>query len=365
MGTRQRLDLSRARALLDGALANRAFPGCVLGVGWDGAESVEPFGRLSYDGPAPVAGDSVYDIASLTKVVATSAVAMVLVERGLLDLDAPLMAILPECRSPGAERVRIRHLLTHSSGWRAWAPLHLELQGKDQYLARIASLPLAYEPGSLSLYSDLGFILLGAALERVSGRTLDVLAQQEVLEPLRMRATTFCPPKEWMERIAPTELDPWRGRMLRGEVHDENAYAMGGVAPHAGLFSAAADLGRLAGLMLRGGSVDGRRFIAEGTVDLFTTRAGIPGSTWALGWDTPTRAGYSAAGTRISERAFGGLGFTGTSLWIDQERGLYVVLLTNRVHPTRENEALRTLRPAVMDAIVEAVDASAASSARR
>jgi CubicO group peptidase (beta-lactamase class C family) len=351
-------DLARVRALLAGALAERAFPGCVLGIGCGGEQWIEAFGTLCYDEPGAVAGDSIYDIASLTKVVATSTAAMILADRGFLDLEAPLRSIVPECASPGSERVRIRHLLTHSSGWRAWAPLYLELCGKEAFLARVAALPLEYEPGSQSLYGDLGFILLGAAIERVSGRALDAWVLDEVLDPLGMTTTRFLPPEAWKGRIAPTELDGWRGRLLRGEVHDENAYAMGGVAPHAGLFSTAADLGRLAQLLLDGGTAGGRRLASRRTVAQFTERAGIPGSTWALGWDTPTRNGYSAGGTRLSGRAFGHLGFTGTSLWIDPERELYVVLLTNRVHPSRENIRIRAVRPAVMDAVVEAVDAA-------
>jgi CubicO group peptidase (beta-lactamase class C family) len=219
-------------------------------------------------------------------------------------------------------------------------------------------MDLVYPPGSQSVYSDLGVILLGEILERAAGRPLEDFVRERVFEPLGMHDTLFRPPASLAARIAPTEFDPWRGRMVRGEVHDENAFALGGAAPHAGLFGTAGDLSRFAQMLLSGGVLDDRRIVSRETVELFTRRAGIPGSDRALGWDTRSAEG-SSAGTFFSSRSFGHTGFTGTSIWIDPERNLFVILLTNRVYPTRENNLIRQARPAVADAVVRAIDPAA------
>jgi beta-N-acetylhexosaminidase len=341
--------------LLDEAVAARAFPGGVVAVGHRGQLAhLRAFGKLSYDAEAPaVQPDTLYDLASLTKVVVTTTMAMILVDEGRLDLDKRVRDFLPRFSGGAKERVSVRHLLTHSSGLDWWAPLHKELQGRAAYVERIQSLDLVYEPGSKSLYSDLGVILLGEILERVAGESLESFARRRLFEPLGLRSTLFRPGPELRPRIAPTEVDPWRGRLLRGEVHDENAFALGGVAPHAGLFGSAGDLARFAQLLLNGGVFEHRRIVSRATLESFTRRAGIPDSSRALGWDT--KSDNSSAGTLFSERSFGHTGFTGTSLWLDPERGLFVVLLTNRVHPTRENQAIRQVRPAVADAVVRAL----------
>jgi CubicO group peptidase (beta-lactamase class C family) len=325
----------------------------VLAVGHRGAlVHLHAFGRLTYDADAPpVTADTLYDLASLTKVVATTTMAMILVDEGKLDLDRPVGELLPGFRGPGKEAVTVRHLLTHSSGLPATAPLFREIQGREAYLERIQALDLTDPAGSRSVYSDLGIILLGEILERAAGEPLEAFVRDRVFVPLGMRDTRFRPPPELRPRIAPTELDPWRGRLLQGEVHDENAFAMGGVAPHAGLFGTARDLARFAQMLLNRGTFNGRRLVSRETVDLFTRRAGIPGSDRALGWDTKSAEG-SSAGTLFSPRSFGHTGFTGTSVWIDPERRLFVILLTNRVHPTRENNLIREARPAVADAVV-------------
>ena len=328
--------------LLRSFVERRAFPGGVLAVGdREGLIHLHPFGRLTYGEDAPpVTAATMYDLASLTKVVATTTMAMILVEEGRLDLDRPVR-----------EGVTVRHLLTHSSGLPALAPFFREVRGKDAYVERIRAMELTYPPGSRSVYSDPGIILLGAVLEEVAGQPLETFVRERVLAPLGMRNTLYRPPPELRPRIAPTELDPWRGRLVHGEVHDENAFAMGGVAPHAGLFGTAGDLARFAGMMLDGGTGG---VVSRETIDLFTRRAGIPGSDRALGWDTKSAAG-SSAGTLLSPRSFGHTGFTGTSIWIDPERGLYVILLTNRVHPTRESNLIREARPSVADAVVRAL----------
>jgi CubicO group peptidase (beta-lactamase class C family) len=308
-----------------------------------------------------------YDLASLTKVVVTTTLSMILVDEGKLDLDARVHAFFPAFSGPARERVTVRHLLTHSGGLQWWAPLYKEVKGKPAYLERIVAMDLAYEPGAKSVYSDLGIILLGDVLERVGGAPFETLARRRVFEPLGMKDAQYRPPTALLPRIAPTENDPWRGRVVRGEVHDENALALGGVAPHAGLFATASDLSHLAEMLLDGGSFGGRRIVSRATVELFTARAGVPASSRALGWDTPTdesgqrsstrgQPGFSSAGSLLSARSFGHTGFTGTSMWMDPERELYVILLTNRVHPTRENNAIGQVRAHVADAAVRALE---------
>jgi CubicO group peptidase (beta-lactamase class C family) len=361
--------LDAVDAIVREAVAARAFPGGVLAVGRNGSLAhLRAFGRLSYDpGAAEVAPDTIYDLASLTKVVVTTTLSMILVDEGKLDLDARVHAFFPAFSGPAKERVTVRHLLTHSGGLLWWAPLYKEVKGKAAYLERIVAMDLASEPGAKSVYSDLGIVLLGDILERVSGVPFAELARRRVLDPLEMRGCLYRPPAALIDRIAPTENDPWRGRVVRGEVHDENAVALGGVAPHAGLFGTAPDLAHLAQALLDGGTFGGRRLVSRATVELFTERAGVPGSSRALGWDTPTdetgrrssvagEAGYSSAGSLFSGRSFGHTGFTGTSMWMDPERGLYVVLLTNRVHPTRDNNQIREVRSRVADAVVRALD---------
>ena len=348
--------LEEVDRLLESFRERRAFPGGVLAVGHQGVlVYLHPFGRLTYDADAPaVTADTLYDLASLTKVVATTTMAMILVDEGRLDLDAPVQKFLPGFQGPGKEAVTVRHLLTHSSGLDATAPLYKELRGRAAFVERIEKMDLVYPPGSRSVYSDLGIILLGEILERVAGRPLDVFARERIFEPLGMHDTIFRPPAELRPRIAPTENDPWRGRVVRGEVHDENAFAMGGIAPHAGLFSTAGDLARFAQMLLNGGILDGRRIVSRETVELFTRKAEIPGTDRALGWDTKSAEG-SSAGTLFSPRSFGHTGFTGTSIWIDPDRQLFVILLTNRVYPTRENQLIREARPAVADAVARAL----------
>lgn len=325
--------------LLESYVERRAFPGGVLAVGdREGLIHLHPFGRLTYEKDAPrVTAATIYDLASLTKVVATTTMAMILVDEGRLDLDRPVR-----------DGVTVRHLLTHSSGLPALAPFFQEIRGKEAYVERIRAMELTYPPGSRSVYSDPGIILLGAVLEEVAGQPLETFVRERVLAPLGMKDTMYRPPPELLPRIAPTEFDPWRGRLVHGEVHDENTFAMGGVAPHAGLFGTAGDLARFAQMMLAGG------LVSHETIELFTRKAGIPDSDRALGWDTKSAEG-SSAGTLLSPRSFGHTGFTGTSIWIDPERRLYVILLTNRVHPTRENDLIREARPAVADAVVRAL----------
>jgi CubicO group peptidase (beta-lactamase class C family) len=339
--------------VLEEAVAAKAFPGAVAAAGKDGAlVYLKPVGRLAYD-PAdpPVQEDTMYDLACLTKVVLTTTMAMILVDESKLDLNKPVTSFLPGFQGPGKEKVTVSHLLTHSSGLDWWAPLFKEIKGKPAYLQKVQSMPLVYEPGTKSLYSDLGLILLGEILERVAGQDLETFAKERIFGPLGMKDTVYRPGPERLARTAPTENDPWRGRVLRGEVHDENAYALGGVAPHAGLFGTARDLARFAQMLVNGGVLEQQRIVSRETLERFTRRAGIPGSSRALGWDTPSD--NSSAGSLLSPRSFGHTGFTGTSLWVDPERRLFVILLSNRVHPTRANDAIRQVRRSVADAVVQ------------
>jgi beta-N-acetylhexosaminidase len=339
--------------VIEGFLAREAFPGAVVAVGRQGKQvHLRAFGRLASEPrAAAVATDSIYDLASLTKVIATTTMAMILVDEGKLDLDKAVVDYLPGFVGKGKERVTVRQLLSHSGGLEWWAPLHQELRSQKAYVERIQAMDLVYEPGTQSKYTDLGVILLGEILERVAGRSLEGFVLERVFTPLGMAETRYRPPSAWLPRIAPTELDPWRRRLVHGEVHDENAFALGGVAPHAGLFGTAPDLARFAQMLLWGGIYDHQRIVSRRTLEAFTRPAGVPGSTRALGWDTKSPEG-SSAGTLFSASSFGHTGFTGTSLWLDPERELFVILLTNRVHPTRENNLIREVRPAVADAVV-------------
>ena len=339
--------------VIEAAVAAHAFPGAVVAVGKDGVLAhLKAFGHLSYDADAAsVQTDTLYDLASLTKVIVTTTMAMILVDEGKLDITKPVSAFLPEFHGGAKDKVTVWHLLTHSSGIDWWAPLFKEIKGKDAYVKRIDAMDLVYEPGTKSVYSDLGVILLGEILERVAGQDLDTFARTRILGPLGMKDTTYRPGRELLPRIAATENDPWRGHVLRGEVHDENAAALGGIAPHAGLFGTAPDLARFAQMLLDGGVLGHQRIVSRETVEKFTHKAGgVPGSSRALGWDTPSE--NSSAGSLLSPRSFGHTGFTGTSMWMDPDRNLFVVLLTNRVHPTRENNAIREVRRAVADAVV-------------
>lgn len=370
--------LDEADAVVASAVG-QAFPGAVLEVGIAGPSvHLKAFGRTSYEpDAADVRPDTIYDLASLTKVVVTTTIAMTLFDEGKLQLEAPVSSFLPRFRGGSKDRVTVRQLLTHSAGLRWWAPLYQQVSGERAFLERIVAMDLSYEPGTKSVYSDLGIVLLGGVLEKLGGAPLEEMGRRRVLGPLGMADTLYRPPMVLRSRIAPTEPDPWRGRLLWGEVHDENAFALGGAAAHAGLFGTAPDLGRFARMMLEGGTLEGRRLVSRSTIELFTTRDSVPGSTRALGWDTASAAagsrssvpgdpGYCSAGTLLSSRSFGHTGFTGTSLWIDPERKAFVILLTNRVHPRpeelrrggrgRDNEAIRGVRSRVADAVARALD---------
>ncbi len=358
---RQETQFPRAFGILRQAIADRAFPGAALAVTHDGSLiASQGFGRFTYDDDAsPIQPDTVFDLASLTKVVATAAVAMLLHERGQLPLDAPLARFLPEFVSlapkhqqAARETVTIRMLLAHSSGLPAYEKLFDFAESPEDLIRAALTARLVTTPGTRADYSDIGFILLGEVLARQAGLELDKFARQEIFTPLGMSRTRFLPPSEWKSAIPPTEDDQrFRKRILQGEVNDENAYAMGGVAGHAGVFAPATDLAIFAECMLRRGAP----ILKPETVKLFTHReSSPPGTARALGWDTPSPT-ESSSGRHFSSLSFGHLGFTGTSLWIDPARKLSVTLLTNRTWPNRASQAIRQVRPQVHDAIVEAL----------
>jgi beta-N-acetylhexosaminidase len=357
--------LKPAYDLLDRAVADHAFPGGVLAVDEQGKLIVHAFGRRTYDRGAPeITPDTIYDTASLTKVVVTTTLAAMQVEAGQLDIDAPVSRYLPEWSDgPNPEwrsSVTLRNLLTHSSGLPAHKDYYLTAHSAREVIEAICKEPLEYAPGTKTVYSDLDFMLLGEILRRVTGRPLDRLAGQQIFLPLGMTSTMFNPPKTLAARIAPTEEDStYRHRLLRGEVHDENAFAMGGIAGHAGMFSTATDLASFCQMLLNGGIYAHRRLLSRATVAQFTAPQPLAASARTLGWMVPTPD--SSSGHYFSAHSFGHTGFTGTSIWIDPDRQLFVILLTNRVYPTRSNDKITAVRPAVHDAVVQALGLAPAS----
>jgi beta-N-acetylhexosaminidase len=341
--------------VLYNCVQEKTFPGAALVVGYRGSMVFSAAaGRLSYEPSSPaVSADTLYDLASVSKVVATASAAMMLAESGRLILNAPVQEYIPEFQGPGKDKVTVEALLTHSAGLPAFAPFYKDTQGYEQILNRLYRTPLEYEPGTKSTYSDLGMILLGEVINRASGRTLDRFIGERLFEPLGLKNTLYRPPRALLPRIAPTEDDPWRKRVVHGEVHDENAYAMGGVAGHAGLFSTARDLAVFAQMLLNGGIYDHRRFFSSESIRRFTALHGRPEFERSLGWSKPSQSSWT--GRIFSPAAYGHTGFTGTMIWIDPERELFIVLLTNRVHPSRSNTRIEEARQAVCEAVVRAL----------
>jgi CubicO group peptidase (beta-lactamase class C family) len=354
----------RAFGILEKAIAGRAFPACSLAVTLRGElVAYKALGRFTYDPASPeVNTASLFDLASLTKVVATTAMAMILYERGLLDLEAPVTAIVPEFAGrfddrfvdddPRRREVTVRMLLAHSSGLPAYEKLFLRAHTREALLQAAFTTPLAAAPRARAEYSDIGFIILSVALERLADESLDAFCQREIFGPLGMTQTTFKPTAALKNSMPPTADDrAFRHRIIQGEVQDENASVLGGVAGHAGLFSTAEDLAIFAHAMLNGG----HPILRPSTVELFSRRESVPeGTSRALGWDTPSAP--SQSGKYFSAHSFGHLGYTGTSLWIDPERQLSIALLTNRTWPDCQKQAIKQVRPAFYDAVVEALE---------
>ena len=347
-----------ASRVLDQAVQQKAFPAAVIEVG-DATRPLwrQAFGRLRFEADAPAAvEDTIFDIASLTKVLATTTLVMQQAERGAIGLDDPVGQHVAAWQGADRAHVTVRDLLAHCAGLTAYVPFYRDYRltlpaVRTEFERTICRVPLEYRPRTKSVYSDLGFMLLGFILEgdvALPARFDTLRSHMGIVENLQ-----FNPPALWKPRTAPTEVDPWRGRLLVGEVHDENAAALGGAAGHAGLFGTAAACGQHARHMLQ--VLDGKvgAFHRATTETFMTRRSDVPASSRALGWDTILPG--SSCGSRMSPRGFGHTGFTGTSLWIDPDRGVYVVLLTNRVHPSRANEAIMQVRPAVHDAVMESL----------
>ena len=352
----------RLDSIVDAGLAGGAAPGAVLAVGRYG-RLVHLRGYGTLDRPRVSArpdAHTLYDLASVTKVVATTTAAMLLEEDGKLDIARPVHAYVPELDAPDKAAITVRMLLTHSGGLEAYAPLYEDrygaLHGRAAYLAAINTRPLRYPPGTKTVYSDWDMVLLQAVIERIAGRTLDAFVAERVFRPLGMRDTRFLPDtndRALRARIAPTAVDSTRGGLLRGTVHDGNAWALGGVSGHAGLFASARDLAVFAQMLLNGGTYARREILGAQTIARWTARQ-LPDASRALGWDTPSPG--SSGGRYMAPRAFGHTGFTGTSLWVDPERGLFVVLLMNRTRAVGEGGARYTrLRREVADAVGGAV----------
>jgi len=355
----------RARHVLMDAVAERAFPGCAYGVLADGSVVLQgALGKFTYEeGSQIVRPETMYDIASVTKVMATTACAMLLHQRGLLDLDTPLGELLPGFvigREPGsrARHVKLRHLLAHNSGLPGYVEMFRTEHTPEALLRASLQMPVEAEPGTRSEYSDIGFILLGKALEVLTRDSLAHWAGREIFDPLGLNSTRFRPEPALRSSIPPTEenaaLREWR---IQGEVQDENAWRLGGVAGHAGLFSSVPDVLRFAAeILVAFGKAkpagDAPLFTRE-TVDVFAERQAPAGSSRALGWDTPSEE--SSSGRHFSKYSIGHLGYSGCSLWIDLDAGVAVVLLTNRTWPDRSAQQIRMVRPAFHDAVREAL----------
>jgi serine-type D-Ala-D-Ala carboxypeptidase len=345
----------RAFNILRSGIDQRGFPGATVAIAHQGKLIAHKgLGHFTYDTTSPaVTAETIYDLASVTKVIATTAVCMILYDHGLFKLDQPLADLLPNFASddPCRRQVTLRMLLAHSSGLPAYIKLFQTAHNKDELIQHALRVPLTADPGSRAEYSDIGFILLGQVLEKLSGEPLDQFCRREVFAKLNLAQTCFNPSAEVKPTIPPTEDDrTFRHRLIQGEVNDENASVMGGVAGHAGCFATSLDVSVFAQCMLRGGTP----LVKKETLEIFTRRQQLPpGTSRALGWDTPSQP--SQSGKYFSSRSYGHLGYTGTSLWIDPDRQLSVTLLTNRTWPDRGSQSIKQIRPAFHDAVIEAL----------
>jgi CubicO group peptidase (beta-lactamase class C family) len=313
------------------------------------------YGTYTYDPASREIGPTeMFDMASVTKVIATTSAIMKLFDEGRVSLDDPVGRFIPAFASGEKQGITIRHLLLHRGGFPPFRKFWEFCRDSTAMRDSVFATPLVAHPGDTTIYSDLGFITLGTVVERVSGLSLSAFVKREFFDPLGMRNTMYTPPADLRSRTVPTEFDSvWRRRLVQGTVHDENAQYLGGVSGHAGLFSTASDLAVFMQMLLNGGEYNGVRYLSARTIDRFV-RSRDPGQERFLGWDRRSPRG-SSAGSLFSPSSFGHTGFTGTSIWADPERKLAVIFLTNRVHPTRANGKLFAIRPALHDLVVSSL----------
>jgi CubicO group peptidase (beta-lactamase class C family) len=373
------MDWTPVETEIEDAVRRGAFPGAVLLVARRGTVLYHrAFGWRSLEPDrTPMHPDTIFDLSSLTKPLATAAAFLLLVADQRVRVDDRVTRFFPDFGVHGKTHVECRHLLGHSSGLPAWRPyyrdiLKIERRGRPNFVGTNGARQFVYEqihrerveypPGSQAIYSDLGFMVLGELVEAVSGVSLDRFCYDRLFRPLNLHSTSFIDLQTLRLRklepvteiLAPTERCPWRKRILCGEVHDDNAYAMGGIAGHAGLFSSAHEIHVLVNQWWSGYEGGPGLFPADLVKRFWARDRAVPGSTWCLGWDTPSPKG-SQAGSRFSEHTVGHLGFSGTSLWVDLDRFVHVIFLTNRIHPTRENDRIREVRPRVHELVLEAI----------
>ena len=350
-------DWAPLRHFLDSAVAAGAAPGIVVAVSWPGHRYVYGTGHLGDGLPDRPNSSTIYDLASLTKVVGLTTAMMWAVQEGRIDLDAPVSRYVPAFQ--GTDSVTVRILLAHASGLPAWRPLYLLAANRPGVFGLVDSTPLDTVPGARFVYSDLGAILLTQAIEGVYGERIDTLLSSRMFLPLGMHSTAYNPPVAWLHRIAPTEADPYRGRVIRGQVHDENAWRMAGVSGHAGIFSSGSDLLTFGEWWLsqqHGVTPPSNRpGVDQEVLRAFTVEQNIPtGSGRALGWEVPTADNTGSA--FLSAGSVGHTGFTGTSIWMDPGRNVVIVVLSNRVNPTRANTKFAGVRRGVGDLVLTALD---------
>jgi len=342
--------------LMEKAISDSVFPGAVLLFGTDKIIYKKAFGHFTYDKTSDaILTNSIFDLASVSKVVGTTSAAMILIDRGNLNLSDKVITHLPEFNNHGKDQITIRNLLVHNSGLSAFKKYYDKFSTAEEVIHDIMNLKLEYEPGSKYVYSDLGMITLQKVIEKISKKSLNEFLEENLFHPLDMNLTMYNPSNEIKKDCVPTELDDfWRMRLLQGEVHDERAFMLNGVAGHAGLFSTAEDLAKFVMMLMNGGKYINEQIIAPKIIEEWTMKQSDQ-SDRAIGWDTKSVDGYSSAGTKFSSNSFGHTGYTGTSIWVDKENKLFVILLSNRVHPTRANKKITKFRPKIHNAIFESV----------
>jgi beta-N-acetylhexosaminidase len=351
------MKLNNVDAVITNAIKDSAFPGAVILVMKEGNIVYHnAYGNFTYDSNStPVSKTTIFDLASVSKVLATTTAAMICYDRGLFDLEDRVVKYIPEFGQNGKGHISIKNLLLHNSGLPSWKKFYGMYSTADEVYKDIYASRLEFKTASKMLYSDLGMITMAKIIEKVTGKGLEEFCRDEIFKPLEMNNTFYNPPAELRNKIAPTELDNyWRNRQLQGEVHDETAFLLGGVAGHAGLFSTAEDVSKILQMLLQEGNYKNKQIIKKETVTQFTRKYSALSSR-GLGWDTKTPEG-SSAGKLFSKFSFGHTGYTGTSVWADPERKIAVVFLTNRVYPTRNNSKIIKVRPLLHDAVISAIE---------